>query len=210
MFELVAALLAAMATLTAPSSAHPATTASTSSGRTNLTAIQADAAVAATGTAPADATAWRWSCSLPMAIHPSAGTGVTDAQLRAQLVYPVEYLRDLGYNVTVGASVPYVREMALADQPGEVVVTATTNAAEQPVLAGDAARSWMNKSGRDALAATVVVKANPAVGELAGDILLHEFGHVVGLNHKHGTVMDTSWDAPATLDAAEVAAVDCR
>lgn len=210
MFELVAAWLTAVAAVATPVAHAPADTAVTS-GRTNLTAQQADVALASTGQpAKADTTAWRWACELPMVINPAAGPGVTDTEIRQQLAYPVEYLHGLGYNVTIGDSVTYKRNAATAERPGQVIVTATTRRTEQPGLDGQAAYAHTNTSGRDALAATIIVDANPKTGELAGDILLHELGHVLGLGHKAGTVMDITWDAPTGFDAAEIAAVDCR
>jgi hypothetical protein len=209
MVELVAVWLAAIAAFAAPT-AHPIATEVTS-GRTSLTAQQADAAVASTSTAvKPDPTTWRWACSLPMVIRPAAGSGVSVADITAQLAYPVEYLRGLGYDVTVGAPVKYERNEATSSTVGEVVVAVTKNRREQPGLDGQAAYAHTNASGRDALAATILVDANPKTGELAGDILLHELGHVLGLGHKAGTVMAVDWDAPVTFDAGETAAVDCR
>ena len=145
-----------------------------------------------------------------MVIQPAAGTGVTDADIAAQLAYPVEYLRDLGYDVTIGAPVKYERNAATSSTIGQVVVAVTKQRSEQPRLDEQAAMTYTNTSDRSALAATILVDANPKTGELAGDILLHELGHVLGLDHKAGTVMDVSWDAPIGFDAAEIAAVDCR
>jgi hypothetical protein len=210
MFELVAAWLTAVAAIATPV-AHAPADAPVTAGRANLTVQQADAAVASTGKpAKADPTSWRWACDLPMTIQPAVGSGVTEAEIVEQLAYPVEYLRGLGYNVTVGEPVKYQRNAATSSTVGQVVVAVTKSRSEQPGLEGQAAYAHTNTSGRDALAATILVDANPKTGELAGDILLHELGHVLGLGHKAGTVMDVSWDAPIGFDAAEVAAVDCR
>src|SRR5690242_9525415 len=109
MFALMAAWLTAVTMFASPLAHAPANgSAPVTSGRTSLTAQQADAAVAATASAAkADAKVWNWACSLPMVISPAAGTGVTEAEIRQQLAYPVEYLRDLGYNVTIGPAVAY-------------------------------------------------------------------------------------------------------
>ena len=204
--EMLVAVVTAVMTL-----ANPATSTPVESGRTTLTAADADRAVATTGKPiKADPTTWRWACDLPMVINPAAGSGVSTDDIAEQLAYPVEYLRGLGYNVTIGEPVDYARNMPTASNIGQVIVAATKDRNEQPGLDGEAAYAHTNTSGRDALAATILVDANPKTGELAGDILLHELGHVLGLGHKAGTVMDTSWDAPTSFDAAEVAAVDCR
>jgi len=191
--------------------ANPATSTPTESGRTTLTAADADRAVTtARQTVKADPTSWRWGCELPMTINPAAGAGVKADDITEQLAYPVEYLRGLGYNVTIGEPVDYARNMPTASNVGQVIIAATKNRREQPGLEGQAAYAHTNTSGRDALAATIFADANPKTGELAGDILLHELGHVLGLGHKAGTVMAVDWDAPIGFDAAEIAAVDCR
>lgn len=158
----------------------------------------------------ADATTWHWACDLPMVLTPAAGPGVTPADITAALAHPVEVLQGLGYDVTVGDPAPYRRDAVASEQIGEVLVVATNSRAQQRELGDKAARALTNTSGRQALAATLVVDANPKYGELSGTVLLHELGHVLGLGHKHGTVMDESWDAPADFDAAELAAIDCR
>lgn len=214
MFELVAAWVAVVAGLASPLAApakHQPQVAAVTAGRTSLTAADGKAAIeAATRPVKADATTWRWGCQRPMTIRPAAGPGVSISEVQRQLEYPVAALRALGYDVTVGAPIPYRRDAEEAMQRGRVDVVVTAHAREQVELDGKSARTIPNLVGRQALSATVILDADPKVGVLAGDILLHELGHVIGLDHKDGTVMAESWTAPAGFDAAEVAAVDCR
>ena len=171
------------------------------------------APVAQTVSAPAETMPWKWSCAMPMTVTPIAGPGVTLDQIDAALVLPVQTLTDLGYNVTVGEPATYHRDVQAAEHPGQVIVVATDQADQQPELDGAAARTLPNVNGANGsqiLAATIVVDADPAVGDLSGNILTHEFGHVLGLDHRPGTVMALTWDAPDTFDAAETAVIDCR
>lgn len=214
MFELVVAWVVVVAGLASPMAApakHQPHAAVVTAGRTSLSAADGVAAIAAaTRPAKADPTTWRWGCQRPMTIRPSAGPGISIADVRRQLEYPVAALRALGYDVTVGEPIPYRHDAEEPRERGRVDVVVTADASEQVELEGKSARAIPNLSGRQALAATVILDADPKVGVLAGDILLHELGHVVGLDHKDGTVMAESWTAPAGFDASEVAAVDCR
>lgn len=174
-------------------------------GRTNLT--EADVAIVVADVEPQMRETY-WRCDLPMTIRPAAGEGVTVGEIREQLRYPVATLRALGYDVTVGAPVDYQQDMPLAQTWGEIVVVATDDESEQVELDGVAARAWLNTNGPEIVASTVYV--NTGDGALSGDVLLHELGHVLGLGHHAGSVMDDGWYAPADFDASDVAAVACH
>lgn len=160
---------------------------------------------------PTPLEAWRWSCSLPMVITPSAGPGVKVNDVVRELQMPVSYLRSLGYDVTIGQPAKYVRNAPMAQTVGQVSIVATRHGKDQAELAGAAARTVPNTSGHDALAATIYVDTDPQIGDLSADVLLHELGHVLGLGHKDHTVMTAAWDVhPIAFDRGQLAAVDCR
>lgn len=161
----------------------------------------------------ADEKAWDWSCDLPITIVPMAGHGITHKQMTDALTPAVARIRALGYHVVVAPFATYRHNVTLDGLgSGQVTVTATLKAAEQPSLEGNAAMTTtkLDDAEADAVGAVIAVDADTTLGELSGNVITHELGHVIGLDHKAGTVMAVDWDAPDTFDAAEVAAVSCR
>jgi hypothetical protein len=176
-------------------------------GATDLTGLDALDAVAGTPSVAAKRPAVDWSCNQPMTITVAAGPGVDEARVRQQLQYPVAYLGALGYDVRLTGSTAYVPGMQEPATIGSVVVAVTNRAADDSELVGARAISWRGQTGSHYTSATITVDGRDG---LAGDIVLHEFGHVLGLDHKDGTVMAARGEAPVIFDAAETAAIDCR
>jgi hypothetical protein len=137
----------------------------------------------------------------------AAAPGVDEAKIRQQLQYPVAYLEALGYDVHVAGASPYRPGMQEPETWGNVIVAATNRPADDPELVGSRGLSWRGKVDDHYVSATITVDAHRG---LAGDIILHEFGHVLGLEHKDGTIMAARGEAPVVFDAAETAAIDCR
>lgn len=214
MFSKVAAGLAALAALTGCSVAQaapahkaaPAPAVAEWTGTHNLTADAAWDAVAATPAADAATLPVRWACDQPMTITVAAAAGVDEAKIRAELAYPVAYLNALGYAAQVQGATPYTPGMKAPETVGSVIIAATNNPTDDAELVDSRAIAMTNQAGDTNTSATIVVDAKRG---LASDIILHELGHVIGLDHKAGTIMAAEGQAPTTFDAAETASVRC-
>lgn len=214
MFGKIAGGLAVLAVMAGCSVAQAAPAPKTASkvataewtGTHNLSADAAWDAVASTPEAAPMPLPARWDCSQPMTITVAAGPGVDEAKIRAELAYPVAYLNALGYTAQVQGATPYQPGMGAPDAAGSVIVAATNNPSDDAELVDSRAISMMKQAGSSNTAAAIVVDAKRG---LASDIILHELGHVLGLDHKDGTVMAAEGQAPTTFDAAETASVRC-
>lgn len=176
-------------------------------GDHNLTATDATAAVDNTAAGEPVKVPIRWACDQPMIVTVAAGPSVDESEVRKQLEYPVAYLQALGYDVRLQGATAYVPGMEEPTEVGSVVVAATMNPADDAELEDSKALAWRGQTGKHYTSATILVDAS---GGLAGDIILHEFGHVLGLDHKDGTVMAAVGKAPTAFDASETATIDCR
>lgn len=210
----VAVLSACSAADAAPApSAQPAKVVSAAdwTGTHNLTAAQAEKAVTSTpkSAMPAPKPYGSWDCDQPMVFHPEVAPGVDVATVYRELEYPVAYLNALGYQASVGAQQPYEVNAEQPAERGVITVVVAKNRADQPDLEEDhtmRAEALFSQSQHNASAALIVLESRG----LAGDIILHEFGHVLGLDHKAGTVMAASGISPATFDADETASIVCN
>jgi hypothetical protein len=100
--------------------------------------------------------------------------------------------------------------MPVPSNPGTVIVVVTGDRTEQPGLAFGthraAGRSWGATPGATTNGRISIMSTNG----MSSDVILHEVGHVLGLDHKDGTVMTATADSGLGFDAAETAAIDCR
>ena len=180
-------------------------------GATTLTAADALAAVAATPVSDTPAKLeGAWGCSTPITVRPEAGPGVEIGEVYHQLDYSVGYLTALGYRVAVGAPAAYEPNAEAPAKVGTVTIVVTSQPQDQEQLGadkGNRAVTLTSEEGGRIGSAAIVVDAKRG---LAGDILLHEFGHVLGLGHKDGTVMQAKGASPVVFDADETAAVTCH
>lgn len=151
-----------------------------------------------------------WNCALPINFDYAAAPGVDLDKLREQMAYPVRYLQGLGYYAAVGNEVPYAVNMPVPSTPGAILVVVTSDRTEQSGLANGthraAGRAWGATPGETTSGRISVMSTNG----MSSDVLLHEVGHVLGLDHKDGTVMTATAVSGLGFDAAETAAIDCR
>lgn len=155
-----------------------------------------------------DALEAKWlSCGLTMNIDYSVEPGIDAAVVRDQLAYPVRYFQALGYTAAIGLEVPYEGEPPVPTVPGEILVVVEKNSKKLKDNRWLAVTTFTAVNSHIQAARIIVDEA----GGLSSDVLLHELGHVAGLPHKHGSVMDIpAPSAPIHFDAQETAAIDCR
>lgn len=154
--------------------------------------------------AVAETVARPWDCSLTLNLDYAAGPGVDVKKLREQMAYPVRYLQNLGYVAAIGNEVPYAPNMPMPATPGIVLVVATNNRAEQSGLASGTHRAFGEDNGAGGRISVM------ATNGMASDVILHELGHILGLQHKPGTVMAEGATDSVSFDPSETAAIDCR
>jgi hypothetical protein len=156
-----------------------------------------------------DKAASRWACTLPIHIYYAAAPGVDSRAVVKQLEYPVEYLRDLGYSVEIVREVAYRADYKTPVTLGDVLLVVPLSQADAKVLRKNDwwAMTQPMEIGNVITSAKITVDG---LGGLASDTLTHELGHVLGLDHKPGTVMNERVGASIAFDAAETAAIDCR
>lgn len=171
----------------------------------------ADELVAATPTGAApDHRDGVWDCSLPINIEYATAPGVDRDKLLEQMAYPVRYLQGLGYYAAIGNEVPYALNMPVPSTPGTIIVVVTDDRTEQTGLAYGTHRAAGRSGGAIPGATTNGRISIMSTNGMSSDVILHEVGHVLGLDHKDGTVMTASNDGALGFDAAETAAIDCR
>ena len=180
-------------------------------GTHNLTAADAEHAVADTprSTTPAPKPYGSWDCATPMVFHPAVAAGVDVAEVYAELEYPVAYLNALGYRASIGAQLPYEFNADRPAQRGSITVVVAKNRDDQYDLTTEPkvrAFSQFAQKPHNASAALVIYEPTG----LAGDIILHEVGHVLGLDHKPGSVMAATTHSPIAFDADETASIICN
>jgi hypothetical protein len=151
----------------------------------------------------------RWACTLPIRIYYAAAPGVDSRTVVKQLEYPVEYLRDLGYTVDIVREVAYRADYKTPVTPGDVLLVVPLSQADAKVLRKNDwwAMTQPMEIGNVITSAKITVDG---LGGLASDTITHELGHVLGLDHKPGTVMNERVGAAIAFDPAETAAIDCR
>lgn len=153
------------------------------------------------------ARAWTWPCDQPMRISIAASPGWTGEQVYDDLQYAVAYLQALGYDVSVVAPSTYRANLTQADAPtsrGDITVAVAPYRADQPALDGGVGITYA-----DASSALMILDASR--GGLLPDVILHEFGHVLGLDHREvGSVMSEGWANSGHFDADETATVTCH
>jgi hypothetical protein len=144
-----------------------------------------------------------------MHIYYAAAPGVDDRVIVKQLEYPVEYLRALGYTVQVVREVSYLAGYRTPTTPGDVLLVVALSGADAKFLRG---QNWIAMTERTFVGRSIPSAKTTVDGRsgLASDVLLHEFGHILGMEHKEGSVMGVTDTASLPFDAAETAAVDCR
>lgn len=171
----------------------------------------ADELIAATpaGAAP-DPLEAVWACGLPINIDYAGAPGVDLDKLREQMAYPVRYLQGLGYYAALGNEVPYTVNMPVPSTPGTIIVVVTGDRAEQSGLAYGTHRAAGRAAGTTPDETTSGRISVMSTNGMSSDVLLHEVGHVLGLDHKDGTVMTATAVSGLGFDAAETAAIDCR
>lgn len=174
----------------------------------NIDPNRADEIVSATPHAEPDAIEAKWlSCGLTMNIDYSVEPGIDAAVVRDQLAYPVRYFQALGYTAAIGLEVPYAGEPPVPTVPGEILVVVEKNSKKLQDNRWLAVTTFTAVDSHIQAARIIVDEA----GGLSSDVLLHELGHVAGLPHKSGSVMDIpAPSAPIHFDAQETAAIDCR
>ena len=151
----------------------------------------------------------RWPCGQPMRISIAAAPGWTDAQVYDDLLYAVSYLQALGYDVSVVGPTQYADNMTEPpSEVGSVVVVVAPYAANQPGLAGGVAATTF-APGAVTTSAQILLDASR--NGLDPDVILHEFGHILGFEHREaGTVMSAGYANSGHFDADETATVTCR
>jgi hypothetical protein len=162
------------------------------------------------GVALPDKTSARWDCHLPMSINYSVAPGVDRANLLRQMAYSVRYLNGLGYYAAVGYEVPYEINAPMPAMPGSVLVIATPDRSEQSGLAGKTYRGYAQWAGETSKESERGLVTLMSTNGMSSDVILHEIGHILGLEHKDGTVMTATAVSGLGFDAAETAAIDCR
>jgi hypothetical protein len=148
-----------------------------------------------------------WACNQPMHISVAAPDAFAE-QAYKSLAYTVAYLQGLGYDAGIVAPTAYESDMTDQPHAGTVLVVVAPYHQDQPTM-GDSTGYADFDNG--AVTRSAVVFLDASRQGLNPDIILHEFGHVLGLDHRHvGSVMDESWAANSGhFDADETATVTC-
>ena len=151
----------------------------------------------------------RWPCDQPMRISIAAAPGWTDEQVYDDMLYAVSYLQALGYNVTVVGPTAYADNMTEPPtEAGSVVVAVAPFVANQPGFHGGVAATTF-APGPVTTSALVLLDASR--DGLDPDVILHEFGHILGFEHREvGSVMSAGYANSGHFDADETATVTCR
>jgi hypothetical protein len=149
----------------------------------------------------------RWDCAQPMRISIAAAPGWSGEQVYNDMLYAVSYLQALGYDVAVVGPTTYKSNMNdVPTTPGAITVAVAPNRSDQTRLANAVGITRSSDSGDSAL-----ILLDASRGGLLPDVILHEFGHVLGLDHREaGTVMSQGWDNSGHFDADETATVVCH
>lgn len=175
-------------------------------------AFTADTAHQHAAIAPGEAihTDARWSCNQPIRFSIAAAEGVTQERVYDSMLYALTYLQDLGYDAQVVGPSAYAENVGAAPaEDGLVQIVVAADPAEQAKWLTDAVGGTVTrKAGAQIKSATVVLDAGSQ--GLNPDIVLHELGHVLGLEHREaGSVMSAGWDNSGAFDAAETATISC-
>jgi len=175
----------------------------------DLPASDATGYVTQTPHAAPDKVVGRWACNLPVHIYYAAAPGIDDRVIVKQLEYPVAYLRGLGYNVTITREVSYRPGYHTPTTHGDILLVVALSGADAKYLQD---QNWYAMTERNFVGKSIVAAKTTVDGGsgLSSEVLLHEFGHILGLEHKPGAVMGIPTNTSVAFDAGETAAVDCR
>lgn len=146
-----------------------------------------------------------WDCATPINISIAAAEGWSNEQVHENLQYAVAYMQALGYTVNIVGPGPYAKDLtSIPEEPGLVVVAVAPNRSEQVNL-----KNGVGVTLNDSDSALILLDASR--GGLRPDIILHEFGHLLGLDHREvGSVMSSGWANSGHFDADETATVVCH
>jgi hypothetical protein len=202
------AVLGACGAASAQPAAKPGPTATpvAASKPTSLTVEDAQRyAATESGGHPLRKVADSWDCSTPINISIAAAPGWSGQQVYGALEYSIAYLQALGYQVNVVGPSTYAKDMvSVPTESGLVVVAVAPNRAEQVDLT-DGVGVTLN----DADSGLILLDASR--NGLRPDIILHEFGHLLGLDHREvGSVMSAGWSNSGHFDADETATITCH
>ena len=171
-----------------------------------FTADKAREFAAITGGTPLKV-ASRWACNQPMQISVAAPQGFEQQTYRA-LDYTVTYLQALGYTVGMAAPTAYQSDVTEQPEAGTVLVVVAPYHQDQATLGNN--EGTADLGGGSDISSAIVFLDGSSKG-LHPDVILHEFGHVLGLDHREfHSVMSAGWDNSGHFDAAETATVSCR
>lgn len=149
-----------------------------------------------------------WACDQPMHISVAAPDGFEE-QAYKSLDYTVAYLQALGYDVGTVGPTDYRSDITDIPDAGTVLVVVAPYHQDQSALEDNTGNTEIN--GADTRSALIFLDGSRR--GLDPDTVLHEFGHVLGLDHRDvGSVMDPRWGGVNSghFDADETATIACR